>query len=232
MDLDAVGGQREVTHGHDFAVVQRWHRSPVGPRRESRPASGSARPRAPRGDPKKTPRPSWRTVQDFPCTSSCAGATVPPNASTIAWCPRQTPSVGVLGARRRRLISSVAPASAGRPGPGEMTRCEGASRAAVLAVDRVVAAHADIGAELSEEMREVVRERVVVVDQQDQRCSRSARSMAASTAASLRRHSSCSAVGLESATIPAPACRCATPSSRTIVLIAMHVSSVASSGSA
>ena len=39
-------------------------------------------------------------------------------------------------------------------------------------------------------------------------------------------------VGLESATIPAPACRCATPSSRTIVLIAMHVLSVASSGSA
>jgi len=37
---------------------------------------------------------------------------VPPNASTIAWCPRQTPSVGVLDARRL-TISGVAPASAG-----------------------------------------------------------------------------------------------------------------------
>src|SRR5262249_7398105 len=99
-------------------------------------------------------------------------------------------------------------------------------------VGRVVAPHDDVRAELAEEVREVVRERVVVVDQQDHRCSVSARSTAASTAASLRRHSSCSAAGSESATMPAPAWRCATPSWSTIVRMAMHVSSVRSSGSA
>src|SRR6266699_5004439 len=93
-------------------------------------------------------------------------------------------------------------------------------------VDCVVAADGDLGAELTEEYREVVRERVVVVDEQNQRWSASARSIAASTAASFRRHSSCSAAGSESATIPAPACKYATPSRRRIVLIAMHVSSV------
>src|SRR5436853_26553 len=78
-------------------------------------------------------------------------------------------------------------------------------------------------AERAEEVREVVRERVVAVDEQDHAAA-SARSIAASRAASLRRHSSCSAAGSESATIPAPAWRCATPSASTIVRMAMHVS--------
>ena len=56
--------------------------------------------------------PSCSIVQDFPWTSSRAGPTSPPKTSTIAWWPRQTPSVGVVGARRR-TISSVAPAAAG-----------------------------------------------------------------------------------------------------------------------
>ena len=194
---------------------------------ESRPASGSGPTSSSSGSPAKTPRPSWRTVQDFPCTSSRAGATVPPNASTIAWCPRQTPSVGVLCASRR-TISGVAPASAGRPGPGEMTRCEGASRSAAVAVDRVVSTHDDLGAELAEQMREVVRERVVVVDSRINAAppprgrSPLRRPRACADTPRVRRRAS------ESATIPAPACRCATPSRRTIVLIAMHVSSVPS----
>src|SRR5262249_61628615 len=62
-------------------------------------------------------------------------------------------------------------------------------------VGYVVAPDDDVNTQLAEEVREVVRERVVVVDQQDHRCSDSARSIAASTAASLRRHSSCSAAG-------------------------------------
>src|SRR5438034_5375977 len=96
-------------------------------------------------------------------------------------------------------------------------------------VQLVVAPHGHLGSKLPEQVNEVVGERVVVVDQENH-CS--ARVIAVSSAASLRRHSSGSACGSESATIPAPACRCATPSSRTIVLIAMHVSSVPSSGSA
>src|ERR671935_1150893 len=92
-------------------------------------------------------------------------------------------------------------------------------------VDRVVSVHDDLGAELAEQVREVERERVVVVDQQDQ--SRASASwIACSSAASLRRHSWCSAGGSESATMPAPAWSSASPSWSTIVRIAMPVSSV------
>src|ERR1043166_4611940 len=100
----------------------------------------------------------------------------------------------------------------------------------LFGVDRVVAPHGDLGSELAEEVREVVGEGVVVVDQEDHRLA-SASSIAVSRAASLFRHSLCSAPGSESATIPAPAWSSATPSSSTIVRIAMHASS-ASPGSA
>src|SRR5207247_7699169 len=89
--------------------------------------------------------------------------------------------------------------------------------------DLVVPAHEHLRPELLEEVDEVVGERVVVIDQQDHR-SASASVIAVSSAASFRRHSSCSAAGSESATMPAPACRWATPSRRTTVRIAMHVS--------
>jgi len=108
----------------------------------------------------------------------------------------------------------------------EMRRREPLS---LVGVDRIVAMHHDLGAQLPEEMREVERERVVVVDEENQ-CRASASSIAISIAASLRRHSSCSAAGSESATIPAPACSSATPSCSTTVRIAMHASS-ASPGS-
>src|SRR5580765_41139 len=85
--------------------------------------------------------------------------------------------------------------------------------------------HGDLRAELAQVVREVVRERVVVVDQENHACSASARSIAASSAASLFRHSWCSSAGSESATIPPPACSRASPSPRTIVRIAMQVSS-------
>src|SRR5213078_1259399 len=90
-------------------------------------------------------------------------------------------------------------------------------------VDRVVPPDRHLRAELAEQVREVVGERVVVVDQQDHRLA-SASSIAISSAASLRRHSSCSAAGSESATIPAPACSSAAPPSRITVRIAMQVS--------
>ena len=101
----------------------------------------------------------------------------------------------------------------------------GSQAVGLVGVDLVVAADDDLGAELAEHVREVVREAVVIVDQQDHRRA-SASSIARSSAASFFRHSSCSSAGTESATIPAPACRCATPSLSTSVLIAMQVSSV------
>src|SRR5207248_1734149 len=48
---------------------------------------------------------------------------------TRACWPSPTPSVGVVGPSRR-MTSSDAAASPGRPGPGEMTSCAGARRSA------------------------------------------------------------------------------------------------------
>src|SRR5262249_19016107 len=91
--------------------------------------------------------------------------------------------------------------------------------------DRVVAEHVDVGTPLLEQVHEVPRERVVVVQHQDLHAySASASSIAASSAASFARHSRCSAAGSESATTPAPAWSCATPPETTIVRSAMHVS--------
>ena len=53
----------------------------------------------------------------LPWTSRRAGPTSPPKASTIAWWPRQTPSVGTRGPSRP-TISTLAPASPGRPRAG------------------------------------------------------------------------------------------------------------------
>src|SRR5262245_10173707 len=97
----------------------------------------------------------------------------------------------------------------------------------LVGVDCVVPAHLDLGAELPEQVRQVVGEGVVVVHEEDHPRA-SARSIARSSAASFRRHSSCSSVGFESATMPAPAWRYATPSWSRIVRIAMHVSTAPS----
>src|SRR5262249_46857652 len=92
----------------------------------------------------------------------------------------------------------------------------------LVRVDGVVAPDVHLRPELGEEVHEVVGEAVVVVDDEDHPASAS--SIARSSAASLLRHSSCSAAGSESATMPAPACRWAMPSVSTIVRIVMHVS--------
>src|SRR6185295_5076518 len=95
----------------------------------------------------------------------------------------------------------------------------------VIGVELVVSDHGHLGAQFLEEVREVVREAVVVVDEQDSLLhgDSSASSIAASRAASLFRHSWCSDVGSDSATMPPPAWSIATPSRRTSVLMAMHV---------
>ena len=122
-------------------------------------------------------------------------------------------------------MSSVAPGLLGPSRPRRDDEVRGRELGGCVRVDLVVAPDDDLSAELLQQVREVVGERVVVVDEQDLHRAASARLSAVSSAASLRRHSSCSACGLESATMPAPACRYATPSASTIVRIAMHVSS-------
>ena len=77
--------------------------------------------------------PSWRTVVAFPCTSVRAAPTSPPYTDTIAWCPRQTPSKGRRPANAR-TIASETPALSGRPGPGEITTCDGSSDSASATV--------------------------------------------------------------------------------------------------
>ncbi len=117
---------------------------------------------------------------------------------------------------------------AGAGGDDEVRRREPLG---LVRVELVVAQHRHLDSERPEQVREVVRERVVVVDEEHAHAdSASARSIAASRAASLFRHSWCSAAGSESATIPPPAWRYATPSRRTSVRMAMHVSIAPSAG--
>ena len=59
------------------------------------------------------------------------------------------------------------PASAGVHGPGEITIASGARTATSSIVQRVVAPNVERRAQLTEVLHEVVRERVVVVDDED-----------------------------------------------------------------
>ena len=60
----------------------------------------------------------------FPCTISPAPPTVPPYTSPMHWCPRHTPSTGVVGPSRS-IASIETPASFGVHGPGETTSLSG-----------------------------------------------------------------------------------------------------------
>ena len=133
--------------------------------------------------------------------------------STIAWWPRQTPSTGTRPANAR-TIASETPASSGRPGPGRDDEVRRREPLRLVDRDLVVSPHHDLRSELAEQVRQVVRERVVVVDQQHFASSAGLRQVDRAPRArrSLRRHSSCSAAGSQSATIPPPACSSATPS--------------------
>ncbi len=60
----------------------------------------------------------------FPCTIRAACTIRAPNATPMAWWPRQTPRMGTLPAKRV-TASTLIPASSGLPGPGEMTMPDG-----------------------------------------------------------------------------------------------------------
>src|SRR6266436_1453416 len=135
------------------------------------------------------------------CMMRPARTIAPPKAAPIAWCPRQTPRMGTRPAKRS-MSGTETPASRGVHGP------VGAERRHLLQRDGVVAPHVDLGAELAQVLDQVVGEGVVVVDHEEPRRSHhraSARRTAWSMARDLLTHSRCSASGLESATMPAPA---------------------------
>src|SRR5881398_1080128 len=50
----------------------------------------------------------------LPCMSRSARTTLPPNTSTMAWCPRQTPSTGIRPAKARIVSMDMIRAFAGR----------------------------------------------------------------------------------------------------------------------
>ena len=190
--------------------------------------NGSARP-------PKTPRPSCSIIAVLPCTGTGARTTRPPNAAPIAWWPRHTPSTGTASPKRR-MTSSVSPASSGRPGPGEITTCVGCIAAISSIGHLVVPPHRDRRPELAQVLHQVVGERVVVIENEDHVSSKAplqsahrparpapapapaaarpftpqsscASSSARTSARALSRVSSYSADGFESATMPAPAWR-------------------------
>ena len=81
------------------------------------------------------------------------------------WWPRHTPSTGTPRSPKARIASFERPASSGAARAGRdrgprraRARCSSSS------VDRVVAVHDRLGAELTQVLHEVVDERVVVVD--------------------------------------------------------------------
>ena len=165
-----------------------------------RPASGIGRRRS-----WVAPRrclPSWWIWHALPCMSRGAGTISPPKESTMPG-----------GRGRRRATASSARAGEltlerdtrlprGAQAPARSS-CASASALGLVDVIRRCAARPTSAPSSPKQLDEVVGERVVVVDQQDHRHrSASARSMAASSAASLLRHSSCSAAGAESATMP------------------------------
>lgn len=91
------------TAGSDLGrIVNEWYRVAV---------KGS-------GSPCSTPTLVWNTLLVLPCNSSGARSTVAPNATPMAWCPRQTPSKGVCAAAHACTILTDAPARSGVPGPG------------------------------------------------------------------------------------------------------------------
>src|SRR6476661_9922776 len=96
-------------------------------------------------------------------------------------------------------------------------------RADLVERDFVVALDDRRCAQLAEILSKIERKRIVVIEEQQHDYSpASAIASAVSSARALSRVSSYSAAGLESATIPAPACTRARPWRMVIVLMAMQ----------
>ena len=116
MELDALDGERRVPDAHHLSVRRSGshlelvrHR-----RRRERVVTADLELVGQSGvDAAAVVRDDARlAVQE-----RLACPTSPPNASTIAWCPRHTPRVGVVGPSAR-ISRTDTPACSDRPGPG------------------------------------------------------------------------------------------------------------------
>ncbi len=85
------------------------------------------------------------------------------------WWPRQTPSSGIRGPNRSTTSLEI-PASRGVHGPGEMISRLGRGRLDLVERDLIVADHPQLepGVDLAETLDQVIGERVVVINQEDQ----------------------------------------------------------------
>ena len=104
----------------------------------------------------------------LPCMSRSARTTRPPNASPMAWWPRQTPSTGTRPAAARTSGTEM-PASRGVQGPGEITIASGRSCERGLDAQGIVPVDYRLGAQLAGVLDEVVGEAVVVVEDEEHR---------------------------------------------------------------
>src|SRR5256885_3112987 len=137
---------------------------------------------------------------------------------------RGDPALGSLADEQRRPARDLGPPGAWRDDQTIGAGVESGGERRIVGPQ-----HRDLGAERAERLREVVGERVVVVDEQDLRRHRTASapstiSIARRSARAFARVSSSSAAGSESATIPAPAWIRHTPSAITAVRVPLHVS--------
>ena len=116
--------------------------------------------------PRNTPSPRCLIDDSLPCTSVGARTTLPPKAWPIAWWPRQTPRIGIVG-DALAITSRQMPASFGVHGPGDSTIASGCGRDHIGGRDLVVAMHDDVRPQPAEVVEQVEGEAVVIVDQDD-----------------------------------------------------------------
>src|ERR1051326_2718557 len=110
------------------------------------------------------------------------------------------------------------------PGPRRDQNSAGFQRDDLLQSERVVPDHPVVAGVKADELDEVVRERIVVVDDQNQREIPSAIRSASTSARALLVVSSYSRAGSESATLPAPACQEIRPVDENLRRNRMHMS--------
>ena len=127
MELDAVDRQLAVPHGHHLAVGRRRRDLEARRARASRRASGSGPARKSSGRPAKMPAAVVRddrrlAVHELARLPDLAAEDLHDRLVAEADAERRHPA-----GRAAAGSPACAPASSGRPGPGETTRCDGAS---------------------------------------------------------------------------------------------------------
>ena len=190
MELDAVDGVLAVAHGHHLAVVGR--RGDLEHVRDHRRRQRVIPPRLEGArEPLEDPLAVVRDAARLAVHEALRLADLPAECLD----DRLVPEAHAEGRHRGRQAPDDVDARTGirrTSGTGGDDQVRRRELLRVVRVEHVVSDHDDLRAELFEEVRQVVREAVVVVDEQDARfrhADASASSIAASSAASLLRHS-------------------------------------------